>query len=58
MFLLCEVWCCYDQYNGSNLKTDYFIESRLATLVSGLLGNVGDLSVFVLCRMMFMPSLA
>ena len=36
----------------------YFIENRLATLVSGLLGNVGDLSVFVLCRIMFMQSLA
>ena len=35
-----------------------FVENRLATLVRGLLGNVGPLSVFVLCCIMFMPSLA
>ena len=34
-----------------------FIENRLATLVRGLLGNVGALSVFELCGIMFMPSL-
>ena len=34
-----------------------FIENRLATLVSRLLGNEDALSV-ILCRIMFMPSLA
>ena len=34
------------------MKTKHFIENRLATLVSALLGNVGALSVLVLCRIM------
>ena len=34
------------------------MENMLVTLVSAFLGNVGDLSAFVLCPTMFMPSLA
>ena len=38
-------------------KETLFHRNRLATLVIGLLGNVGDLSFFILCPIMFMPSL-